>query len=299
MNEDGIENDWVNSYSIVDGSLKNTTGSKIPSEPSYLIFNTAVSSTWGFPYNPPPECRRCYDCNDPTCACVLPVGFCDMLKNETNFLINYVRVYQSPNPNAHEGMNHSIGCDTIDYPSKGYIKGNEYLYMRPDPFGMNDAHPLKSIQLGGASCTTDVDCGGTSRGICTSTPQSSKRLFKGSEENKQCQCKAGYVGPKCLSIDKYDDFPGAYAIQSNSRLFRQISNFFIPRTMIFLACILFGLFVGALGYQIRNRKITGGAYTGIAPATPKAMRRPQFLASGQAITKEERKRLLIITGTSV
>lgn len=32
-------------------------GTKIPTEPSYLILNTAISTSWGFP-NPPPGCTE-------------------------------------------------------------------------------------------------------------------------------------------------------------------------------------------------------------------------------------------------
>jgi len=32
-------------------------GTKIPTEPSYVILNTAISTSWGFP-NPPPGCTE-------------------------------------------------------------------------------------------------------------------------------------------------------------------------------------------------------------------------------------------------
>ena len=85
---------WTHAFSI-DGSSLSITGADIPREPSYLIFNTAVSSTWGFPFDTPATCKKCFDCGDPTCACALPPGFCESLKGgKTSLLIDSVRVYQ-------------------------------------------------------------------------------------------------------------------------------------------------------------------------------------------------------------
>jgi len=50
---------WTHAFSIKDSSLSSTTGAQVPNEPSYLIFNTAVSSTWGFPYGTPVTCKVC------------------------------------------------------------------------------------------------------------------------------------------------------------------------------------------------------------------------------------------------
>lgn len=72
---DGNGEEWVKVYTLKDESLKNLTGAKIPIEPTYLILNTAISSTWGFPYQVPDWCPKCYDCNDPKCACSFNPGF--------------------------------------------------------------------------------------------------------------------------------------------------------------------------------------------------------------------------------
>ena len=291
--------DWIKAYSILDSSLKSAMGSNIPQEPSYVLFNTAVSSTWGFPYDPPPECVRCYDCHNPNCACAMPVGFCEMLnKNDTDFLINYVRVYQSPDPEAHVGQNHTIGCDPVAFPSKEYIEGNEYLYMRPAPWCINDKHPLKPIAHGGGKCKSDSDCGGVKYGACIAA-NSGSGLFSTSGSGTECKCQHGYTGPYCLSVNKFDDYPGALEMKGNERLFHQISTFYLPQAVLNIGFFLCVFFAAALIFQVRNRKLTGGAYTGTVPATPRSMRRPQFIASGQALNDDERKRLLIITGTSV
>ena len=63
---------------------------EVPQEPSYLIINTAISTSWGFP-NPPWGCAG-YDCKDPELQCGFNAGFCKSLPAE--FLVNYMRVYQ-------------------------------------------------------------------------------------------------------------------------------------------------------------------------------------------------------------
>lgn len=57
-------------YSIDAATLK-LTGAIIPEEPMYVILNTALSSTWGFPTGCP---DACYDCKRPECGCALGEG---------------------------------------------------------------------------------------------------------------------------------------------------------------------------------------------------------------------------------
>ena len=43
--------------------------------PRYLLLNTAISSTWGFPQPCPDGCAcDCYDCRKEECACAIPSG---------------------------------------------------------------------------------------------------------------------------------------------------------------------------------------------------------------------------------
>ena len=157
---DGMGKDWVPVFSIKDEVLNKTMGSQIPIEPTYLIMNTAVSSTWGFPYDVPDWCTKCYDCDDPTCSCAFYPGFCQVLrKGDVSMKIDSIRVYQSRDPTAHVGGNHSVGCDPPEYPTKEWIKGHEYRYMRNPPFSYDDLHPLRSVQRGGGECKVDNDCG--------------------------------------------------------------------------------------------------------------------------------------------
>ena len=64
-------------FSIAGKSLE-VTGAQIPLEPMYLILNTAVSHSWGFPEPCDTEtcssCYHCYDCTNPECQCSLPAG---------------------------------------------------------------------------------------------------------------------------------------------------------------------------------------------------------------------------------
>jgi len=161
MEGDGKGKDWVHAFSLKDASLHDLMGSQIPNEPTYLIMNTAISSTWGFPYDTPDWCQKCYDCDDPKCACAFAPGFCKMLKKtDVAMYIDSIRVYQSNNSDAHVGNNHSLGCDPPEYPTKEYIMGHEYRYMRNPPFVYADKKPLRPIQRGGGACNSDVDCGG-------------------------------------------------------------------------------------------------------------------------------------------
>jgi beta-glucan synthesis-associated protein KRE6 len=61
-----------------DATALEATGARIPAEPMYLIFNTAVSHSWGFPEPCDVEhcgaCYQCYDCTNPDCQCTLPEG---------------------------------------------------------------------------------------------------------------------------------------------------------------------------------------------------------------------------------
>jgi len=62
----------------IDAAALEATGSQIPLEPMYLILNTAVSHSWGFPEPCDIEqcsaCYNCYDCTNPACQCALPEG---------------------------------------------------------------------------------------------------------------------------------------------------------------------------------------------------------------------------------
>eukprot|EP00612_Vaucheria_litorea_P002088 CAMPEP_0171456454 /NCGR_PEP_ID=MMETSP0945-20130129/2930_1 /TAXON_ID=109269 /ORGANISM="Vaucheria litorea, Strain CCMP2940" /LENGTH=523 /DNA_ID=CAMNT_0011981873 /DNA_START=134 /DNA_END=1702 /DNA_ORIENTATION=+ len=155
-------------------------GSQIPAEPSYIIFNTAVASSWGFPMPCPSGCTcECYDCSDPKCACSFYDGFCDSLP--AHFVVDYVRVYQNP-----DDGNHTQSCNPESHPTSRFIEGMKYRYL-----GYTGTKPLKSVKKGGGKCNSDKDCG---NGICK------KWWLWGS-----CKCDEGWVSSNCLAVDKYDD----------------------------------------------------------------------------------------------
>jgi beta-glucan synthesis-associated protein KRE6 len=284
MEGDGMGDDWVHVYSISDELLKKTTGAQIPIEPSYLIFNIAVSSTWGFPYDTPESCKKCYDCDDPKCSCTFAPGFCKMLREtDVALLIDSVRVYQTSNPSAHTGGNHTLGCDPVDYPTREWIKGHSYRYMRNPPFSYDDrGHYLKKIQKGGGSCRSHDDCGSHihdvnltkvfeeeeasqrrvnnehsdvhgGRGICVHRSKFGGPFFIANNADYVCRCNPGYTGPQCLAQEYRDDTESAYENEMSASLFRSIPNFLFPPFMTVAVIGLFSLSL-AFGYLVVKEK---------------------------------------------
>lgn len=293
MEGDGMGDDWVRAYGIKDEVLKSLTGSQIPIEASYLIFNVAVSSTWGFPYDVPESCEKCYDCDDPKCACTFAPGFCKMLRDtDVAMLIDSVRVYQSRDPSAHVGANHTVGCDPIDYPTREWIKGHSYRYMRNPPFSFEDKGiPLKKVQTGGGKCTEDKECGGhlrienltahhesqgsrrslsgntgtislSGRGECIQATGFGGLHYLTGATDRACKCNRGYTGPYCLAQVHIDDTESAYELRRSKNLFRSIPSFHFTPFMIFVlvglwaAVVVFGCDVVANKKRLKDNQKT-------------------------------------------
>ena len=286
---DGSDDGFVHVFALKDASLENLMGSQIPIEPMGMIFNVAVSSTWGFPYDTPEWCPKCYDCDDPKCACSFYPGFCQMIRsNKTAMYIDFVRVYQSSSPDAHVGANHTLGCDPPSYPTKEWIHGHSYRYMRNPPFSYEDKHPIRPVQNGGGPCVTDRDCGGdvhsinltalfeqqqgadmvmernlnteesehtvTGRGQCVEHLQ--KGMFSMTTElGMVCSCYDGFTGPFCLSLDHIDESPSAYKIRTNISLFRRMHYFVIPNVLSIFGIVLLMLLWVLLLVRIRDQKL--------------------------------------------
>ena len=233
MTGDGKGQDWYPAYTILDEDLKVTTGSQIPIEPSYLIINTAISSTWGFPYTTPEWCYPCYDCTDRKCQCNFNRGFCEMLASgNVAMYVDSVRVYQSRNASAHVGAEHTLGCDPPEFPTRQFIKGMETRYSRSPPWSYTDSFgSLRPIQNGGGKCTSDVDCG-TSRGSCGTGIYIDDLGMKRGYSANVCICSKGFTGPNCLSIDHVDDFPSAYKLAMGKNMFLEISRIYIPPMLL-------------------------------------------------------------------
>jgi hypothetical protein len=173
-------------YGITGKTLGSKMGALIPSEPSYVIFNTAMSSTWGFPEGEtgcPKNCDcSCYNCNDPTgkCSCGFADGFCASLPG--HFLVDYVRVYQNPNDGQQK-----VGCSTPERPTSRWIEGHASNYKDE-----MDAQPILSVTSGGGKCHKDADCGGApqvGRGYC----------YKRRGVSNYCVCNEEYTGPFCAA----------------------------------------------------------------------------------------------------
>lgn len=154
----------------------NLTQTQIPSEPMYMIMNTAVSKTWGFPACPSYCKCKCFECGNANCECGLPSGFCQNFPN--HFEIDYVRVYQAFNSSSQ-----SLGCSTKDRPTKRFIEAHRMRYMTSA-----QTSPLLPIKVGGASCQATSECGGPSRGTCA---------------YGTCKCMPGFTGPSCLAHDGF------------------------------------------------------------------------------------------------
>jgi hypothetical protein len=158
----------------VTGANLNITGSEIPSEAMYLIMNTAVASSWGFPAPCPEGCAcECFECGNPDCACALPTGYCENFP--AYFDIDYVRVFQA----VGEGK-HTQGCSPVKKSTSLFIQGHPKRYM-----DIGDKAPLQPLRKGGADCVGNDDCGGVGRGMCSS--------------GGFCVCKRSSTGPTCLA----------------------------------------------------------------------------------------------------
>lgn len=127
-----LDNEFI--FGINGDSMAELTGAMIPTEPMYLILNTAVSHRWGFPEPCDiahcPVCWRCYDCTNPDCQCSLPDGMKGCKNLPAEMKIDYVRLYQDPKNPAH-----TLGCSPFSHPTKQYIDAHssDYAQWRPTP----------------------------------------------------------------------------------------------------------------------------------------------------------------------
>lgn len=174
---------WFNDgelvYGVYGDSLE-VMDTEIPSEPMYLLMNTAVSSHWGFPAPCPDGCDcSCFECGNPKCACGMPSGYCENFP--ASFEIDYVRVWQAVGE-----PKHVLGCSTEERPSSLFIKGHANRYMDE-----GQKRPLQPVSTGGAPCYNDTHCGAHKRGSC---------------RERLCHCNAAYTGPRCLSHVGFDSF---------------------------------------------------------------------------------------------
>ena len=167
----------------IRGENLNLTKTEIPSEPMYLLMNTAVASSWGFPKPCPEGCScKCYECGNPECTCGLPDGFCENFP--ATFEIDYVRVYQAKND-----PRHVLGCSTESRPTAKFIIGNMADFVNKED---GQKIPLLPIRRGGGYCKADSECGYPTKGTCL--------------RGRRCVCEDGFTGPMCSSHAGFDDY---------------------------------------------------------------------------------------------
>jgi hypothetical protein len=319
MTGDGKGQDWIRVYGILDSSLRSLMGSQVPNEPSYLIMNTAVSSTWGFPYDTPDSCTKCFDCDNPKCACTFYPGFCEMIRSgKVSLKIDSIRIYQSRNASAHVGASHTLGCDPPDYPTKEWIDGHQYRYMRNPPFVYEDTTPLRRVQIGGGACLTDKDCGGLirntnwtavyedllqigrrasdlpetgARGQCV-TKLRSAMMSAFSRTGSVCSCNEGFTGPHCLSLAHTDDTPSAHAQRVGGSPFDRISSVALPGFLLVavsaMMALLFVFLVGRVVLDERTKESSSRSLSRVYP-----------LHNNNGSNPDAHSRISVVTGTSI
>lgn len=194
-------------YEIHQDSLTNlTTSLQIPDEPTYLLLNTAMSSTWGFPAPCPKGCAcECFDCKRPRCACAINKGFCDSLP--ASFLIDHVRLYQH--------SEHSVGCDPQSHPTSKFIDAHLERYLDPDAPSKRRA--LDPVPRGGGKCASAKECG-----------------LDGECLRKKCRCGASRTGPRCQAPRGFDDHAG----ESGSPRLEPAGFMMPPQLAVALACVV-------------------------------------------------------------
>uniref|UniRef100_K3X0C5 GH16 domain-containing protein n=1 Tax=Globisporangium ultimum (strain ATCC 200006 / CBS 805.95 / DAOM BR144) TaxID=431595 RepID=K3X0C5_GLOUD len=156
-------------------------------EPMYMIFNAALSSTWGTkPPNPGQPCRG------------------DGKNEETNRIcdsfpmylkVDYIRIYQDTSVNS----TMAVGCDPKTHPTKQWIADNIEAYQ--------DADNKVVDVTGKAFCRTDDDC---------TVEQNKTRVVTGSCVNRRCKCKgASWTGPRCTSAMSANDGGSSSSVRSS------------------------------------------------------------------------------------
>jgi hypothetical protein len=140
-------------------------------EPMYIIFNVALSTSWGArPPNPGQPCKGNGD--DPKINKI-----CDDFPMYLR--IDYIRLYQDTSSNS----TMSIGCDPKTHPTKKWIQGHLDQYQ--------DSRNKVISVVGGAPCKVDEDC--------TVDIIAGAQITTGQCKNNTCRCFApsAWGGPRC------------------------------------------------------------------------------------------------------
>ncbi|GAB9476411.1 Beta-glucan synthesis-associated protein [Globisporangium polare] len=140
-------------------------------EPMYMIFNVALSSTWGAkPPNPGKPCRG--DGSDAEVNMI-----CDEFPMYLK--VDYIRVYQDTSADS----TMAVGCDPKSHPTKQWILDHIESYQ--------DFDNLVADVSGKAFCRNDDDC-------TISTTNKTNKVSTGSCIKSRCKCiGASWNGPRC------------------------------------------------------------------------------------------------------
>ncbi|GAB9471965.1 Concanavalin a-like lectin/glucanase, subgroup [Globisporangium polare] len=140
-------------------------------EPMYIIFNVALSTSWGAkPPNPGKPCN-----GDGKDAATNKI--CDEFP--LYMKIDYIRLYQD----VSTGSTMAIGCDPETHPTAKWIQGHIDEYQ--------DSKNLVVEVVGGAPCLKDDDC--------TVSTVASASIVTGVCKNRKCSClsSGSWGGPRC------------------------------------------------------------------------------------------------------
>uniref|UniRef100_K3X0I0 GH16 domain-containing protein n=1 Tax=Globisporangium ultimum (strain ATCC 200006 / CBS 805.95 / DAOM BR144) TaxID=431595 RepID=K3X0I0_GLOUD len=141
-------------------------------EPMYMIFNVALSSTWGSkPPNPGEACRG--DGSD-----AVANKICDSFP--LYMKIDYIRLYQDTSKNS----TMAVGCDPKSHPTKQWIQDHINEYQDDDNLAVDVS--------GKGFCRTDDDC--------TMATNKTNMVTTGSCVKSRCKCiGASWTGPRCTT----------------------------------------------------------------------------------------------------
>uniref|UniRef100_H3GJH7 GH16 domain-containing protein n=2 Tax=Phytophthora ramorum TaxID=164328 RepID=H3GJH7_PHYRM len=163
---------------VPQNSKKNNPQKVMLEEPMYLIYNVALSSSWGTtPPNAGRECRG--DGNDPVANAI-----CDSFPMYMK--IDYIRLYQDLGDDLPADSYMQVGCDPASHPTKKWIDAHIDEYV-------DDDNTWKEVS-GKAFCTKDNDC--TIGGNVGTTALKTGKCVK-----SRCQCtySTSWGGPRCTT----------------------------------------------------------------------------------------------------
>ncbi|KUF84630.1 Beta-glucan synthesis-associated protein KRE6 [Phytophthora nicotianae] len=165
-------------WDIPQNSNKTNPTKAMLEEPMYLIFNVALSSSWGAtPPNPGKACRG--DGSDKVANKI-----CDAFP--LYLKIDYIRLYQDLADDLEEDNYMHVGCDPDTHPTKKWIDAHIDEYEDDD-----NKH---KVVAGKAFCTVNDDC--TIGGSLGKTLLKTGKCVKG-----RCQCtySSSWGGPRCTT----------------------------------------------------------------------------------------------------